>query len=113
MSVKIREDKNLIVMTRGDTLITNIRIVDADGNEYIPDPTDTLRFALKKDYNDKRTLIYKEIPIETMQLRIEAEETKPLLQPGKYYYDIQLTYGDNIVSTIIANAVLRITEEVE
>ena len=65
MSVRIRSDKNIIVMTRADTLITKINIVDADGNEYIPDSNDQLRFALKEDYNDKKTLIYKEIPIDT------------------------------------------------
>ena len=78
MSVKIRQDKNMIIMTRGDTLLAYISITDADGNEYTPAPTDTLRFALKKDYNDKKTLIYKNIPVDTMLLRVEAEDTKKL-----------------------------------
>jgi len=41
-----------------------------------------------------------------------------MIQPGQYVYDIQLTYGDGIVSTIIPNkearaARLKLLEEVE
>lgn len=111
--IKIREDKNLIIMTRGDTLIVKINVFDADGNEYTPEGSDTLRFALKKRYTDEQPLILKDIPIDTCILRLESEDTKPLDQPGDYVYDIQLTYGDGIVSTIIANAILKIREEVE
>jgi hypothetical protein len=38
--VIVRPEKNLIIMTRGDTLILDIKIVDADGNDYEPAPTD-------------------------------------------------------------------------
>ena len=112
MSVQIRTDKNMILMTRADTLITTISILDADGNPYEPAPTDQLRFALKKNYSDKKVLIYKEIPIDTMELRLDSEDTKSLEQQETYFYDIQLTYGDNIVSTIISGR-LRLLAEVE
>lgn len=111
--VKVNSDKNLILMTRGDTLILKIDIEDGEGNAFIPDPNDHLRFALKKDYNDMVPLIMKDIPVDTCILRLESEETKRLEQPGEYYYDIQLTYADGIVSTIIPNAILKIKEEVE
>ncbi len=111
MSVKIRSDKNMILMTRADTLITKINITDSDGNEYVPEETDTLRFALKKDYNDKKILIEKNIPIDTMILRVDSEDTKNLAQPETYVFDIQLTYGDQIVDTIISGK-LKLTEEV-
>ena len=116
--VIIRPEKNLIIMTRGDTLILDIKIVDKDGNDYVPDPHDQLRFALKRHYTDQEPLLMKTIPIDTCQLRIDSNETKPFIQPGDYVYDIQLTYGDGIVSTIIPNenakvAKLKIVEEVE
>ena len=116
--VFVREDKNLIVATRGDTIILDINIVDAEGNPYVPEEGDRLRFALKKNYNDEEALIVKEIPTDTCQLRIESYETKHMIQPGQYVYDIQLTYGDGIVSTIIPNkdaraAKLKLLEEVE
>ena len=87
--VVVREDKNLIQATRGDTIIIDINIVDDLGNSYEPDiENDQLRFALKKDYNDEEPLLVKEIPIDTCQLRIESQETKTLIQPGSYVYDI-------------------------
>ena len=64
--VIVREDKNLITMTRGDTLIINIDIVDEEGNEYEPDlENDKLRFALKASYSDEDPLLVKDIPIDT------------------------------------------------
>lgn len=112
MSVRIRQDKNMILMTRSDTLITTIDILDADGNVYEPAPTDKLRFSLKKDYNDKKVLIHKDIPIDTRILRIDSEDTANLDQPETYVYDIELTYGDNIRDTIISGK-LKILNEVE
>lgn len=106
--VIVREDKNLIQATRGDTIIIDINIVDAFGNTYEPDlENDELRFALKKNYNDEEPLLIKEIPLDTCQLRIESEETKHMIQPGDYVYDVQLTYGDGIVATIIPNKDVR------
>jgi hypothetical protein len=78
MSVNIKSN-GLIIMNRGDTLITTISIFNPDGTEYIPDPNnDTLRFALKKNYDDAEPLILKDIPVDTMVLRIDAEDTKIL-----------------------------------
>lgn len=116
--VIVNEDKNLIIATRGDTIILNINIQDALGNPYTPDlENDVLRFALKKHYNDDEPLLVKQIPLDTCQLRIDSAESKHLIQPGEYVYDIELQYGDGIVSTIIPNkdarvAKLKILEEV-
>lgn len=116
--VIVNEQKNLITATRGDTIIIDINIQTKDGEPYVPGENDKLRFALKRDYNDKKSLLVKDIPIETCQLRIESEETKSLQQPGEYVYDVELTYGDGIVATIIPNensrvAKLKLIEEVE
>ena len=99
-------------MTRADTLMTTISITDAEGNPYVPEGNDTLRFALKRNYSDDEVLIYKDIPIDTMLLRVDTDDTKNLEQPDVYVYDIQLTYGDGIVDTIISGK-LKLTEEVE
>ena len=77
--VDIYPEKNLIILTRGDTLILDIDIYDAEGNVYEPEPTDVLRFALKESYSDEEPLILKDIPIDTRQLRLESEDTKHLL----------------------------------
>lgn len=111
MSVKIR--KNTIIMTRGDTLNVGLKLWDADREPYIPTIYDHIRFALKKDYDDFEPLITKEIPSDTMVLRLESEETKPLEQPGEYVYDIQITMLDGTVDTVIPNGRFIIEEEVD
>jgi len=47
-----------------------------------------------------------------MILRVDSEDTKKLTQPGTYVFDIQLTYGDNIVDTIISGK-FKLIQEVE
>ena len=109
--VEIKKN-NAIAMTRGDTLVTRVSILDMDGNEYVPVETDKIRFALKRSYNDSEVLIYKEIPYDTMILRVDSEDTKELQQPGVYVYDIQITFTDGTVSTFISGK-LKLVEEVE
>lgn len=106
-----------IMMTRGDTEHILIEITNLyDGEPYVPQEGDTLRFAVKKDYKDTNVLILKEIPIDTMTLTIEPEDTKKLQaggSAGRYKYDIQLTQANGDVHTVIPRASLVILEEVE
>lgn len=109
-------DGTRITMTRGDTVIIDVSITMEDGTPYIPQEGDSLRFAVKKDYFDDEVLILKDIPISTMQLRIDPEDTKPLdmgAKKGLFKYDIQLTTADGRVDTVIPRATLVILEEVE
>jgi len=105
--------KTSIILTRGDTLKAEISITDKDGNPYIPVPGDTIRFAMKKHYNDPDTevLIVKDIPINTMILQLDPADTKDL-DFGNYVYDIQITTAGGDVDTFIAKASLTLTEEV-
>lgn len=110
MSVKIIG--NNIIMTRGDTLKTKIEIKDSDGKEYIPDKEDKIRFAAKKQHNDAKPYILKEIPIDTCVLHLLPEDTKVLPQPCECVYDIQITMTDGTVDTFIMGK-LTIMQEVE
>ena len=103
--------KNVITITKGDTLQTKISIFDKEGNEYIPSPDDVIQFAVKKEYTDTEPLLIKIIDPQTLILRVEADETK-LLEVGDYKYDIQITLTDGTVDTFIDKQQLRITEEV-
>lgn len=105
--------KTSIILTRGDTFKAQITITDKDGNPYEPQLGDTVRFAMKKNYNDPDTqvLIVKDIPIETLILTLEPADTKDL-DFGTYVYDIQLTTANGDVDTFIAKASLTLTEEV-
>ena len=101
-----------ITLTRGDTLKVQIAIFDDQGEPYVPQNDDIIRFAMKKDYEDENPLILKVIPNDTLVLTLEPSDTKPLAF-GKYVYDIQLTNGSGEIDTFITKAQLNLTEEVE
>lgn len=112
----VKISKNNIVLTRGDSLVTNVTIYDDSGEIYTPGENDVVRFALKKTYDDDNPIILKEIPNDTMILRLESSDTKQLQQPASYVYDIQITIDDGspegFVSTFISGKFVT-KEEVE
>lgn len=101
-----------ITLTRGDTFVALISITKQDGTLYICGDGDEVRFAMKRKYEDDDPLLVRDIPIDTMKLTINPEDTKSL-EFGKYVYDIQLTKADGTVDTFITKATIRITEEVD
>lgn len=111
MAVKV--SGTTIYATRGDTVKLHIELVDSEGNEYTPQPGDRIRFAMKNDYNDETPVLEKNVPIDTMILKIEPEDTKSLPQPSSYVYDIQITYENGDVDTFIDKSKFKLTEEVE
>ena len=110
-----------IFLTRGDTFQAEITIYqnDSETEVYTPEVGDKVRFALKRDkmtsgdreFVDKQPLILKNIPIDTMILELEPEDTKGL-DFGTYAYDIELESASGLVSTFIADATLVLTREV-
>ena len=102
-----------ISLTRGDTFRSIVDIFNPDGTPYEPLEGDTIRFALKKNYKDDTVLIRKDISIVDRELYIAPEDTKDFKQPSEYVYDIQLTHANGDIDTFIANAIFKITEEVD
>ena len=110
----VRINGTTISVTKGDTLDITIEILYPDGTPYTVQEGDVIRFALKQRYTEGEPLIYKEIPHNGMNLRLEAEETKTLKTGGApYVYDVQITMEDGTVCTFIDRAKLTVTEEVE
>ena len=107
----VRVQGTTIEMTRGDTLRIYLTLKDCDGNDYTPAVGDSIRFAMKKRYNDASPLIMKAIPTDTLVLELEPSETKNL-QFAEYVYDIEMTYANGDVDTFIDRAKFKITEEV-
>lgn len=89
-----------------------ISITQSDGSPYLPIEGDTVRFAMKSSYTEEEPLLVKDIPIETMKLVLEPEDTKTLAF-GKYVYDVQLTKVTGEVDTFITKGTIKITEEVD
>lgn len=101
-----------ITLTRGDSFAADIGIVQPDGEPYVPSEGDRIRFAMKRNVKDEEVLILREIPIDTLRLVLNPEDTKDL-EFGSYVYDIQLTKSTGEVDTFITKSTLTLTEEVE
>ena len=110
MSVKI--SGTTITMTRGDTLRVTLELKDENEEIYEPQEGDAIRFAMKKSYKDPDTLILKDIPIDSLELVLDPDDTKNLPQPSSYNYDIEMIYANGDVDTFIDKAKLVLTEEV-
>lgn len=109
MSFSVKD--TTITLTRGDTFIATINICNPDGSPYIPVTGDKVRFAMKNNYKETEPVLVKDIPIDTLILTIEPDDTKNLTF-GKFVYDIQLTKNTGEVDTFITKATLQLTEEV-
>lgn len=111
MSSCIKPNGN-IYLTRGDTFAAVVTITDDEDTCVTLEEGSELRFALKADYEDPEALTLKAIPIDTMLLKLDPEDTKNL-DFGTYVYDIQLTHPNGDVDTVIPRKMLHIVEEVE
>lgn len=101
-----------ITLTRGDSFAADIGITQPNGDPYIPSEGDQVRFAMKRNVKEEEVLILKEIPIDTLRLVLDPEDTKDL-DFGNYVYDIQLTKSTGEVDTFITKSTLILTEEVD
>ena len=107
-----------IRLTRGDSFYCTVGMSRA-GEPYLPQEGDKIRFALKRDrltpgnaeYVDKRPLILKTIPNDTLILHIAPEDTKGL-DFGQYAYDIEITFANGDVDTFIKAAPFILEREV-
>ena len=84
----VRIKGSTISLTRGDTLDAALEILYGDGSPYTVQEGDTIRFALKRKFSDKEPVMLKEIPADTLLLRLESSETKALRPAwAPYVYD--------------------------
>ena len=101
-----------IVLTRGDSLYLQLEL-EKNGEPYIPDSGAVIRFAMKAKYKDPddAVVLVKNIPVDTLILAIEPEDTKGLTMNKSYVYDIELTDENGDVDTFIIGT-FTIGEEV-
>ena len=95
-------------MTRGDTESLRITVY-RDGEEYALQDGDKLVFTLKQSVFSKNILLQKNF-IDN-EIKIEHEDTKDL-NYGTYYYDVQLTFANGDVQTVIKPSKFILTDEV-
>lgn len=107
-----------IRLTRGDSFYCAVGMSQGS-TPYAPAQGDVVRFALKRNrltpgggaFVDKRPLIVKTIPNDTMILHLEPEDTAGL-EFGEYVYDIEIKFADGDVDTFITAAPFFIEKEV-
>ena len=104
-------DGTTITLTRGDSFYAQVTMKNEDKTDYTPQQGDSVRFALKKRYQDAEPLILKQIPTDTLILHLIPEDTKEL-PFGKYVYDIELTKANGDVDTFIYESIFEIAKEV-
>ena len=106
---------NVITVTQGDTIETPLKLWTDEERTipYVPSSLDRIFFAVKdRDKPDLEPLVNVEIPIDTLILRVEHDDTDKLKYRDKpYYYDVELVLPDNTHKTFISN-LLYSTREV-
>lgn len=103
-----------IYHTHGDTLLSKVDMTLMDGTEYQIEEGDQVVFKMRRE-SDEAPLIEKNVPTDTLVLRLEATETAMLgcgEVNGHYIYDIKLIKEDGYVDTFINLADLYILKEV-
>ncbi len=101
-----------ITLTRGDTFKATVKIYDHANLLYTPAPGDKIRFVMKSSYSDRNVKLSKDIPYDTLELRIDSNDTKTLPQPSSYVYEISITMSDGTVDTFLKGN-LYIVQEVD
>lgn len=103
---------NRIELTRGDTMMLEVTLLDESGQKYEPIESDKVIFRLKRNATAKDMFVVKEVPIDTMILQLDAADTKNL-KFGTYVYEIELVTSNDYHFTAIANEEFIISEELE
>lgn len=98
---------NTISITRGDTGLFDIELYDMDGNKYEMQDGDSIIFTVKKGTEGEEILIQK----TGLFIEIDPTDTKNL-KYGTYKYDIQLTFADGRVCTVVTPSDFKIRDEV-
>ena len=98
-----------IIMTRGDTATIDLSIKDDNKEEYELEDGDVVVFSVKKNLSDEKYLMKK--TFDEKQIVIESDDTKDL-SFGEYLYDVELTFSDGKVATIITPSTLKLEGEV-
>lgn len=113
------EIKDLTIkLTRGDSFYTQIGMTTDDGQPYVPEEGDSLRFVMKNakivggEYVDEEPVLEKNIPTDTLVLTLAPADTSDL-PFGRYVYDIELTFASGDVDTFINNESFFLEPEVD
>ena len=104
---KINEDLSIYV-TRGDTVLFDVKANDSDGTPHTFMPGDLVRIKVYKKKKAEEVVLQKDFhiaaPTQKVQIYLSKEDTKigeVISKPVTYWYSIALINADNEEQTII------------
>lgn len=100
---------NSITLTRGDTCVLKLNVVDVRGENYTLQSGDKLTFTLRKKVSSVATLLEK--TLEENILSLNPSDTLTL-DFGDYVYDIVLKTATGEVFTVVPTSIFRVASEV-
>lgn len=99
-----------IKLTRGDTLVTTVSIKYKNGTAYEMQDGDTVRFMVRGLEEDSDPIITKDVTSGTLTV---AHGDTASLDTGDYFFDIELTYANGMVETVLPEGTLSLTPEAD
>jgi hypothetical protein len=97
-----------IILTRGDSFISDLMIVDSSDEIYIPTPEETIRFEMRRYKSNRDPIFTMDIPIrESLRLEFKPEQTQNLPY-GYYAYSIRLIKKNGDADTFITDGKILI-----
>ena len=100
--------RNKIYLTRGDSAVLKVEILDINGDVYTPLETDEVYMTLRKTPRGDEIFRH---TIQDGLLVIDPEDTAGLPY-GNYVYDCELRTATGFVQTFIPASLFRVMEEV-
>lgn len=98
---------NNITMTRGDTLVAQLTLVQ-NNEAYTPVEGDVITFeAHRLPYDDGEAALEKTIDNSTLLFELEPDDTADL-DCGEYSYKMKMTFANGDVDTFISGASLTL-----
>ena len=94
----VKVTDNQIFITPGDSAELTVTIMD--GEQEYDYSNDTVKFGVKKQFNDRECIIEKTVD-ESGKVTLVPDDTIGL-GAGTYYYDVKVVTADNQVCTVIA-----------
>lgn len=102
-----RISNNEITLTRGDSAEFDIELSSCDGEAYEAQEGDIIEFTVKENVYSSEALIHK----KGNKIIIAPEDTAKMSYK-EYVYDVQVTFADGTVDTVIPPSKFKITSEV-
>lgn len=105
-------NENEIYLSRGDSAVIGVDIVDEEGDPYVIRQGEVVKFSLKKTTDQCRVIFDKTFELDNEEYVITLEQDDTIgLSFGDYAYDVTLITEDGVY-TIIEPHLFKVMEVV-